>query len=51
MKMTLLTVGKTDKGWIREGLEIYMSRLKHYVPFQMIEIPELKMSPHSPGSR
>ena len=39
MKMTLLTVGKTDKGWIREGLEIYMSRLKHYVPFQ---IPELK---------
>ncbi len=40
--MTLLTVGKTDKGWIREGLEIYMSRLKHYVPFQMIEIPELK---------
>lgn len=42
MKMTLLTVGKTDKGWIREGLEIYMSRLKHYVPFQMIEIPELK---------
>ena len=42
MKITLLTVGKTDKGWIREGLDIYLSRLKHYVPFQMIEIPELK---------
>ena len=42
MKMTLLTVGKTDKGWIREGLEIYMSRLKHYVPFHMNVIPELK---------
>lgn len=42
MKITLLTVGKTDKDWVREGLDIYVSRLKHYIPFNVIEIPELK---------
>ena len=42
MKITLLTVGKTDKDWVRQGLDIYVSRLKHYVPFSIIEIPELK---------
>lgn len=42
MKMTLLTVGKTDKDWVKQGLDIYVSRLKHYVPFSITEIPELK---------
>jgi len=42
MKITLLTVGKTDFKWLREGLDIYMSRLSHYVKFAMVEIPELK---------
>lgn len=42
MKITLLTVGKTDVKWVREGLELYSSRLIHYVPFSLVEIPELK---------
>ena len=42
MKICLLTVGKTDIGWVREGLETYSSRLSHYVPFSVREIPELK---------
>lgn len=42
MKIKLLTVGKTDIRWVREGLEIYISRLKHYIPFSLTEIPELK---------
>ncbi len=42
MKITLLTVGKTDKDWVRQGLDIYVSRLKHYISFNIIEIPELK---------
>lgn len=42
MKITLLTVGKTDKDWVRQGMEIYVSRLKHYIAFSVIEIPELK---------
>ncbi len=42
MHLTLLTVGKTDIPWVRDGLEMYVSRLKHYVPFELREIPELK---------
>ncbi len=42
MKITLLTVGKTDKDWVRQGLDIYVSRLKHYISFSIVEIPELK---------
>lgn len=42
MKITLLTVGKTDVKWVREGLELYVSRLVHYIPFTLLEIPELK---------
>ena len=42
MKITLLTVGRTDVEWVRKGLDLYVSRLRHYVPFSLIEIPELK---------
>lgn len=42
MKITLLTVGKTDIPWVKEGLEMYLSRLRHYVNFEIREIPELK---------
>jgi 23S rRNA (pseudouridine1915-N3)-methyltransferase len=42
MKITLLTVGKTDRDWVKQGLDIYTSRLKHYIPFNIVEIPELK---------
>lgn len=42
MNLTLLTVGRTEVSWVREGLELYTSRLKHYVPFKLEEIPHLK---------
>lgn len=42
MKITLLTVGKTDRDWVKQGLDIYVSRLKYYIPFSIVEIPELK---------
>ena len=42
MKITLLTVGKTDKDWVKQGMDIYASRMKHYFPFSIVEIPELK---------
>ena len=42
MKITLLLVGKTDIPWVREGLGMYVSRLRHYVGFDLVEIPELK---------
>lgn len=42
MKVTLLTVGKTDVAWVKQGLTLYSERLAHYVPFCVTEIPELK---------
>jgi len=42
MHISLLTVGKTDISWVRDGLDTYTARLRHYVPFEVVEIPELK---------
>ncbi len=42
MKLSLITIGKTDLKWVKEGLDVYKSRLVHYVPFSIKEIPELK---------
>ncbi len=42
MNVILLTVGKTDVKWVKEGLDLYVSRLQHYIPFTLTEIPELK---------
>ena len=42
MNVMLLTVGKTDVKWVKEGLDVYASRLKHYISFSVTEIPELK---------
>ena len=42
MKISLLTVGKTDIKWVSEGLGVYTSRLRHYLPFEVKEIHELK---------
>lgn len=42
MEIKLLTVGKTDVKWVKEGLDLYGARLSHYVPFTVLEIPELK---------
>ena len=42
MNITLLTVGKTDVAWVRDGLALYSARLAHYAPFNVSEIPQLK---------
>jgi 23S rRNA (pseudouridine1915-N3)-methyltransferase len=42
MKITFVTVGKTDEAWLKEGIEKYVKRLKHYTRLQVVEIDELK---------
>lgn len=42
MKITLLTVGQTERGWIADGLKIYSARLSHFVPFTVREIPDIR---------
>ncbi|WP_407428937.1 23S rRNA (pseudouridine(1915)-N(3))-methyltransferase RlmH [Arcticibacter sp.] len=42
MKITFLVLGKTDDKYINEGITKYLGRLKHYIKFDLIEIPDLK---------
>ncbi|BAU55937.1 23S rRNA (pseudouridine(1915)-N(3))-methyltransferase RlmH [Mucilaginibacter gotjawali] len=42
MKITFITVGKTVDSYLKTGIDIYVSRLKHYTKLQIIEIGELK---------
>ncbi len=44
MKVKLLLVGKSVEDWLKSGIILYTSRLKHYVPFEMTVIPELKQT-------
>ncbi len=42
MKTELIVVGKTDNPHFTAGIEDYIRRICHYVPFGMTVIPELK---------
>jgi len=42
MKVKLLFTGKTEEGYIRQGIEIFKKRLGHYLPFEIIEIPKIR---------
>lgn len=42
MKIKLIVVGKTTDNNIVEGINDYVGRIKHYIPFELVVIPELK---------
>lgn len=46
MKISLLTVGKTEDKYLIDGIEKYLKRLKHYIKFEIKELPELKNTKH-----
>ncbi len=42
MNITLIQIGKTDASYIREGVEIYLKRINHYVKFDIVTIPDIR---------
>ena len=48
MNYTLLVIGKTDDAWLQTGIEVYVSRLQHYVNFELAVIPSLKVGKSLP---
>jgi len=42
VKILLLTIGNTDKKYMREGIDDYARRLVFYLPFEMRIIPDIK---------
>jgi 23S rRNA (pseudouridine1915-N3)-methyltransferase len=42
MKVEFWVIGKTSFPYLDEGNDIYLNRIKHYLPFQMVTIPDIK---------
>lgn len=42
MKIVLCCVGRTDVAHVQESINIYLDRLKHYLPVELTIIPEQK---------
>jgi len=40
MKVKLLLTGKTSERYLREGIDQYVGRIGHYVPFELLEVAE-----------
>lgn len=47
MEIQLLCIGKPDRTFWSEALELYEKRLQHYVKFSLIYIPDIKSSKKS----
>jgi len=44
MKIRVLFTGKTAESWIRQGVAHYADRIRHYVSFELVELPDLKQT-------
>lgn len=42
MKISLMCIGKTDDGFVQAGIDNYLKRLKHYINFEMLVLPDIK---------
>ena len=42
MKIELAVIGKTSIGYLKQGIDEYIKRLKHYVPFEIKYIYDIK---------
>jgi 23S rRNA (pseudouridine1915-N3)-methyltransferase len=42
VKLSLLSVGKTRQAHIKDGLSLYLKRLSHSLPTELVEIPDIR---------
>lgn len=42
MEISLLTVGKTGIPYIKEGISEYLKRLRRFLPYEIIELPDAR---------
>ncbi len=50
MPIKLLLTGKTDKGFISEGIKLFAGRIERYMPFRIIVVPGVKKTIKMPSS-
>ena len=46
MNITLLMIGNTSEAFVRDGYEVFMKRLKHYIKVKEVIIPDIKDRKH-----
>jgi 23S rRNA (pseudouridine1915-N3)-methyltransferase len=42
MKISLYLIGKTNFDFVKQGFELYGQRIKHYIKFEVRELPDIK---------
>ena len=42
MKTSLILIGKTNNKHFQAGIDDYISRISHYMPFSLVTIPDIK---------
>lgn len=42
MKIVVFAIGSVKTDYIAKGIDVYKSRLSHYIDFDMIDIPDIK---------
>jgi 23S rRNA (pseudouridine1915-N3)-methyltransferase len=50
MKISLIMTGKTRAGWLNTGIQEYSGRLRHYVTWEELILPDLKNTRSMPQS-
>lgn len=48
MGIKILLTGKTDKTFVKEGVELYAGRISKYIPFQVKTLPGIKKTGKMP---
>ena len=51
MKIQLIAVGKMSDAPLVQAVEKYVKRLVHYVPFQLLTVPDVKTTRSMTGQR
>ena len=51
MKLILLFTGKTEEGYINEGVDLYAKRLRRYIPHEIIILPDRKTRQGQPRGK
>ncbi|MDE6114243.1 23S rRNA (pseudouridine(1915)-N(3))-methyltransferase RlmH [Barnesiella sp. WM24] len=44
MKIELMAIGRTSTRYLQDGIDVYLKRLSHYVPFEIKCLPDVKTS-------
>jgi len=42
MRIKLIAIGKTDSAELQKLIDVYLKRLKHYVKFELVVLPDIK---------